>query len=211
MRELYYRSHKYLALFGVPVVCYVVAISHRFVELWLGPNFRMIALPLSVLLVVNFFNLTTGPGFLIFAWRGNLGPGVQSSTLGIVLNVVLSLGLIYKFGFAGAVLGTTASLTLASGYFMAMFHRRTRYSISRVMREGYLKPMFCSVLILAALFAIHPAKNLVWCGLVGMVTAFAGLYSTAILLSRFFDEYDWNKVESLLPAARYVRRVSRIA
>src|SRR5258708_22621017 len=60
-KELYYRSHKYLALGGVPVVCFVAAVSHRFVELWLGPNLTMIALPLSVLLAVNFFNLATGP------------------------------------------------------------------------------------------------------------------------------------------------------
>jgi O-antigen/teichoic acid export membrane protein len=211
LKELYYRTHKYLALFGVPVVCYIVAVSHRFVELWLGPNLTMISLPLSVLLLVNFFNLATGPGFLIFAGSGYMWPGVQSAILGIVLNVCLSLGLIYKFGFGGAVLGTSASLILASGYFIALFHRRTGYSVSRVMRQGYLKPTFCSVVILAALFAIHPAQNLTWFGLVGAGAVFAGFYSTAILLSRFFDEYDWSKMESLIPAARYLRRVSRIA
>lgn len=211
MRELYYRAHKYLALFGVPVVCYIVAISQRFVELWLGPNLRMIALPLSVLLVVNFFNLATGPGFLIFAGSGYMRPGVQSAIMGIVLNVFLSLGLIYKFGFAGAVLGTSSALIIASGYFMLMFHRRTQYSVSRVLREGYLKPAFFSVLILLVLFVVHPAKNLSWFGLVGAGVIFGGAYSAAILLSRFLDEYDWSKVESLLPAARYLRRVSRIA
>lgn len=210
-RELYYRAQKYLALFGVPVVCYIVAISSRFVELWIGHSMGMIALPLSVLLIVNFFNLVSGPGFLIFAGSGYMNPGVQSATLGIVLNVVLSLGLIYKFGFAGAVLGTSASLILASGYFLWMFHRRTQYSVSRVMREGYLKPISCSVLILAALLAMHPAKDLSWFGLIGMGAAFGGFYSTGILLSRFFDEYDWSKAESLIPAARYLRRVSRIA
>lgn len=210
-RELYYRAQKYLALFGVPVVCYIVATSNRFVELWIGRSMGMIALPLSVLLIVNFFNLVSGPGFLIFAGSGYMKPGVQSATLGIVLNVVLSLGLIYKFGFAGAVLGTSASLILASGYFMWMFHSRTQYSVSRVMREAYLKPISCSVLILAALLAMHPAKNLSWFGLVGMGVVFAGLYSAAILLSRFFDEYDWSKAESLVPAARYLRRVSGIA
>jgi O-antigen/teichoic acid export membrane protein len=211
MKELYYRTHKYLALFGVPIVCYIVAVSHRFVELWLGPSLTMIALPLSVLLVVNFFNLATGPGFLIFAGSGYMRPGVQSAILGIVLNVFLSLGLIYKFGFGGAVLGTSTSLILASGYFIALFHRRTGYSVSRVLQESYLKPMFCSVLILAALLAMHPARKDFWFGLVGMGVVFGGLYSTAILLSRFLDEYDWSKVESLIPAARYLRRVSRIA
>ena len=211
MKELYYRTHKYLALFGVPVVCYAAAVSNRFVELWLGTNLKMIALPLSILLIVNFFNLVTGPGFLIFAGSGYMKPGVQSAVLGIVLNVILSLGLIYEFGFAGAVLGTSLSLILASGYFMAMFHRRTRYSVSRVLQEGYLKPIICSGLALLALLAIRSTKDLSWFGVIWMGVAFAAFYSIFILLSRFFDEYDWGKMEILIPAIRYLRRMNRIA
>jgi O-antigen/teichoic acid export membrane protein len=211
MRELYYRTHKYLALCGVPVVCYVVAVSHRFVELWIGPSMNMIALPLSVLLVVNFLNLATGPGFLILAGKGDMKPGIQSAMMGVVLNVVLSLGLIYKFGFAGAVLGTSASLILASGFFMSMFHRRTGYPVSRVLQEGYFKPILCSVLVLAVLLAICPTRNLSWFGLGGLGIVFGVFYAIMILLSRFFDDYDWSKIESFLPVAGLLRRIGRIA
>ncbi len=210
-KELYYRAHKYLAFFGVPVVCYVIAISPRFVELWLGPGLKMIALPLSILLVVNFFNLATGPGFMIFAGSGNLRPGIQSAALGIVLNLVLSFALIYKFGFAGAVGGTSASLILASGYFVAVFHNTTGYSISRVLRESYLKPTLCSLLVLAFALVFHLTQNLSWFGLAEAGFVFGVFYSGVILQSRFFDEYDWRKAELFLPWARYVRRVSRLA
>ena len=64
MRELFYRTHKYLALVGVPAVCYVAAISHRFVELWVGPSLAVVAFPLSILVLVNFVNLATGLDFL---------------------------------------------------------------------------------------------------------------------------------------------------
>jgi O-antigen/teichoic acid export membrane protein len=211
MKELYYRTHKYLALIGVPVVCYVVAVSHRFVELWIGPSLKMIALPLSVLLVVNFFNLASGPGFLIFAGSGYMKPGVQSAILGIVLNIVLSLGLIYKFGFAGAVLGTSASLILASGFFISVFHRRTGYSLARVLREGYMKPILASVLILAVILVIRPTSNLSWFGLVGIGVVFGAFYSVVILLSGFFDRYDWNKIETFMPIARRAGRMSWFA
>lgn len=204
MRELYYRAHKYLALFGVPVVCYVVAISNRFVELWLGPNLRMIALPLSILLIASFVNLTSGPGYLILAGSGYLKLGIQSAALGMIVNVVLSLGLIYKFGFAGAVLGTSTSLIIAVAFFFPLFHRRTGYLFSRVV-QSYGKPVFCSVVPLAALFVVRPALS--WFGLVAVGAAFGVLYSMAILLSGFLDEYDWSRIESLLPVARYARRI----
>lgn len=211
MKELYYRSHKYLALVGVPVVCYVAAVSDRFVTLWLGPNLRMIALPMSILLAVNFFNLATGPGFMIFAGSGNLRPGVQSAILAIVLNLVLSLGLIYKFGFAGAVMGTAGALILASAYFMSVFHRQSGYPAFRVLQESYFKPTLCSIAILALILAIHPTKNLSWFGLLGMGVIFGVLYSAVILQTGFFDEYDWNKIQRFLPVLRHTRRLCRIA
>jgi O-antigen/teichoic acid export membrane protein len=211
MRELYYRSHKYLALCGVPAVCYVVAVSGRFTELWLGSSMRMLAIPLSVLLIANFVNLATGPGFLIFAGSGYMRPGIQSALLGLALNVVLSLGLIYKFGFAGAVLGTSVSLILASGYFMLIFHRRTGYSVSRVLEEGYFKPILCSVPLLAMLLAIPATKVLSWFGLAATGVAFGACYAVSILLSQFFDEYDWSRIERLLPVARHARRLVRLA
>jgi O-antigen/teichoic acid export membrane protein len=171
----------------------------------------MIALPLSTLLAVNFFNLTTGPGFLIFAGRGNMRPGVQSAVLAIVLNVVLSLGLIYKFGFAGAVMGTASSLILASGYFMGVFHRRTRYPVSRLLKESYRNPILSSAVLVAIILIVDPTKHLSWFGLVAMGFVFGVLYCGVILLSGFFDEYDWNKIVGFIPMARYARGVIRIA
>ena len=92
MKELYYRTHKYLALCGVPAVCYGAAASNRFVELWIGPSMRLIALPLAVLLIVNYLNLATGPGFLILAGKGDMSPGIQSAVLGVVINFFLAWG-----------------------------------------------------------------------------------------------------------------------
>ncbi|MFZ0319989.1 MAG: oligosaccharide flippase family protein [Candidatus Sulfotelmatobacter sp.] len=211
LKELYYRTHKYLAVFGVPIVCFVAAVSNRFVTLWIGPTMRMIALPLSILLVINFLNLTTGPGFLILAGKGDMQPGIQSALLGVVINVILSFGLIYKFGFAGAVLGTSISLTAASVYFILLFHRRTRYPVVRVLRESYLKPIVCSLLVETVLLAIRPTANLTWSGIAQIGFVFGTAYALLILLSRFFDEYDWDKVETILPALRRARRIGRIA
>jgi O-antigen/teichoic acid export membrane protein len=129
----------------------------------------------------------------------------------VILNVFLSLGLIYKYGFAGAVLGTSVSLIVASIYFVSVFHRLTKYSVSRVLRESYLKPISCSILVLAVVLAIRPTRTISWAGLVGIGIVFAIGYSIAILLSQFFDDYDWSKIESFMPVARHARRIARIA
>src|SRR5262249_39677618 len=149
-------------------ICYLAAISNRFIELWIGNGMKMVAFPLSVLVVVSFVNLATGPGFLIFAGRGYLKPGVESAVLGITLNIVLSLGLIYRFGFAGAVIGTSISLLAASTYFVFIFHRRTKYSFTRLLKESYIKPILISVSGIWGIMTVRPVNNLSWFGLAAM-------------------------------------------
>ncbi len=209
-QELYYRSHKYLALFGIPVVVCASVFSRRFVELWLGSGMTMIATPLSLLITVFFFNLASGPGFLILAGRGYLKPAIQSCVLGIVINCVLSFGLIYKFGFAGAAIGTSVSIFAAAVFLIWAFHRESGYPFGRLLRESYLKPALSSLLVIAPLGAAYPPKTLSWVGLAAAGFAFSALYALVILLSQFFDEYDWTKIESYLPAIRHARRISWI-
>jgi O-antigen/teichoic acid export membrane protein len=209
--ELYYRAHKYLAFVGVPTVCYVGLVSSRFIQLWIGPSFTMIASPLAILVFVNIFNLTSGPGFLILAGNGNLEAGMRSALAGVVLNVGLSLVLIYTYGFPGAVLGTSISLIFATGYFIYLFHRETENPIGRLLREGYVRPLLCSVGVLVLLRVIQPPRGLSWLGLAVEGVAFGFLYVIVISFSRFFDRYDWSKIESLVPAMRYARRIIPVA
>ena len=209
--ELYYRAQKYLAFIGIPVVCYVGLISSRFVQLWIGQNFRMIALPLTILASVNFFNLISGPGFLISAGNGNLGSGMRSALAGIVLNAVLSLLLIYRYGFSGAVMGTSISLTLATGYFIYLFHRETGYPFGRLLRQSFIRPAICSIGVLLFVRLIKSPDELSWLGLAGLGLEFGLLYAILLAFSGFFDPYDWSKIEAVVPAMRHARRIIPVA
>ena len=125
--------------------------------------------------------------------------------------LVLSLGLIYRFGFAGAVVGTSISLLASSFYFIYVFHRHTGYSFGKLFKESYAKPIVISVILLSGIMALWPTRSLSWFGLATLAASFGGLYSVLILLSRFFDEYDCRKLEQFLPLARHVRKLCRVA
>ena len=209
--ELYYRTHKYLAFLGLPIVCYVAFVSGRFVELWIGPKFAPVVLPLNVLLIVNFVNLLTGPGFLIFAGKGNLGPGVQSATLGLVLNILLSFVLVLRFGFAGAVAGTAIALTIASAYFLYRFHKETGNPAGRLVRECYARPFTWSLVLASGLYLARPAFEPTWKALVLQGILYGGLYFLGILFSQFFDNYDWARIERAIPIVRHLRRMLPVA
>ncbi|HZO98777.1 MAG TPA: oligosaccharide flippase family protein [Terriglobia bacterium] len=211
LRELYFRSHKYMALFGVPLVVFVAMSSKSLVNLWLGPRLNVVAFPLAVLLVIDFFNLTTGPGYLIFMGSGVLRPGIRSAVIGVCLNLVLSLALIRYFGLSGAVWGTTVAVFIASVYFIYLFHHDTGYPLWDTVERAYLKPFLCSLASAWIIreFGGHLAQGWVdislWAGLFGVV------YFVGVTLTKFFDQFDLAKAESILPAIRFARRIIPVA
>jgi O-antigen/teichoic acid export membrane protein len=207
LHGLYYRAHKYLALIGVPFVLYIVFISKRFVELWVGPALAVIAVPLSMLLMVNFVNLVTGPGLLILVAKGKLKPGLYSAFVGIALNLSLSLFLIRAYGFQGAVIGTSLSLGIASGFFLYLFQRETDRSFSKVIRSTYLKPVTCSLTVLLLLWLFTRSGPSSWLGLIIHGIGFGAAYLVLLLLLRFFDRFDLAIVERFLPVSRLARRI----
>ncbi|PYV04422.1 MAG: hypothetical protein DMG26_07460 [Acidobacteria bacterium] len=211
IRELYYRSHKYLACLGVPLVLFVAAASKRVVDLWVGPRLSMVAIPLAVLVLANFFNLTSGPGYLILIGQGVLGPGVSSALLGIGVNLTLSFLLTYMYGLTGAVVGTSVALVVATAYFLYQFHRLTKNPFGKLLREAYLKPVVSSLVALTILLAFSPFDGMGWGGLSLQAMIFSAMYFLGLISSRFFDQFDLAKAESLVPIARIARRIIRVA
>lgn len=204
--HLYCRAHKYLACIGVPLVVYVVLISRDFVQLWVGPNLSMIAAPLSVLLIVNFINLTTGPGFLTLVGGGRLRAGLYSALLGIVLNLTLSLFLIRAYGFQGAVVGTSLSMVVASVFFLYLFHRATDGSYSNVIWFAYAKPFVCALVSAGLVWTVTRVAQPSWSRLVVEGVGYGAGYLLFLLLARFFDSFDLKILERLVPIPRIARR-----
>jgi O-antigen/teichoic acid export membrane protein len=207
MLSLYFRAHKYLAFIGIPLVVYTVLISRHLVELWLGPSLRIIAIPLSVLLMTNFVNLITGPGFLILMGRGKLRPGLYSAVLGVVLNLTLSYGFIRAYGFQGAVAGTSISLCCAAVFFLFRFQREMNSSFLELAKIAYLKPAISSLLVAGAEQFFLRVIGASWVGLFAGGVVFGTVYSFLLLLFRFFDSADLAIAESVVQVPTVIRRI----
>jgi len=209
LRQLFFRSHKYLALFGVPLTVFVAVFSQPLVALWLGPQLGIVALPLAILTVVNFVNLSTGPGYFIFVGRANLRPGIISATVSVLVNLILGLILVGFFGLGGAVLASSLAIVIGSLWFVYQFHRQTGYPLAQTIRKAYLKPLLCS--LIPAILLAAGGLSLGWGALVLRGVVFGAAYLVGLAVSRFFDHFDLAKAESILPAVRFARRIIPVA
>src|SRR5439155_25474556 len=107
----------------------------------------------------------------------------------------------------GAVIGTSAALVVGTTYFLYLFHRLTKSPFSTLVRDAYVKPVLSALVVLAMFFVVSPFNELGWGGLVLEGILFGTLYFFGLVLSRFFDQFDLTKAESLVPLARIARRI----
>ncbi len=195
LSKLYQRAHKYLAMIGVPFVVWTIAIATDFVLLWLGPTFGRVVLPIRVLVAIQFLSVTTGPGVWILFGKGYARPATLTSAIGLVVNVVASSLLIWRFGFAGAFLGITIATTVSSVWYFILFHRYTKYAFWSLFRTAYFKPILCSTLLAVSMSLLWPPA-VRWFNLALRTVVFVVLYSVALLLTRFFDGFDLDQIPS---------------
>jgi len=205
--ELYYRAHKYLAFIGIAIFTVVGLLAHRFIELWLGPGFSATARALIVLTGVQIANLAGGPALLILVGRGTLGPAVRFALVGMFGTLIVSSILISRWGFTGALYGTTVSVLSAAAYLMFMFHRETRFPMLRLMLI-YGKPLLLGLCLAAVASRMVLIRQLHWPGMISTSGAIMLAHGGGLLLLRYFDAFDLRVLERFLPVPEVLRRSS---
>lgn len=207
MGQLHFRVHKYLALIAVPLAIFAVLKAKELVSLWVGPGLTVIAFPFAVLVVGNFFSEMCGPAYWVLAGRGILRPGVYSALLASVLNIVLSLIFIMRWGFSGAVFGTAIPMVIGSAYFLIASRRYFEEPFHQVLQRAYLKPLLSSLCAATATVPTGLLRLPAWQGLLAATTVYGGVYLSGLLLTRFFDSFDLAKAEGHLPFIGLARRI----
>ncbi len=202
--ELYYRSHKYLAVVGVAIVTVTGVLAHRFVELWIGPGFTATARGLIVLTGVHIANLAATPALFILIGRGKLGPAVRFALVGMFGTLILSGLLISMWGFTGALYGTSVSVLGAAGYLVAMFHQETGFSIPRLVKI-YIRPILWGIVLAALVAFLVPIQQLVWTGMIITALVLSVVYFAGLLVLRYFDGFDLSILERFFPVLEMFR------
>jgi O-antigen/teichoic acid export membrane protein len=122
-------------------------------------------------------------------------PATLTSGAGLVINLVASGLLIWRFGFAGAFIGIAISNTFSSVWYFILFHRYTKYAFWSVVQTAYFKPILCSTL-LATLMSLWWPSEVKWSSLVLRTAVFGLLYLATLILTRFFDHFDLEQIPS---------------
>ena len=122
------------------------------------------------------------------------------------MNLVLSTILIIYRGFAGAVYGTVFSLIISAVYFIVVFHRETGYPASCLLAP-LLKPLTWAVIVAFSIKYLFAVNRLGWIGLIVTSAVFVTIYAVGLMLLRYFDAFDLQALEKVMPIPKLIRRM----
>ncbi|MCL0097493.1 oligosaccharide flippase family protein [Dehalococcoidia bacterium] len=212
LNELYLRGSKYLILVSTPLFLFLISNASLIMLAWMGEGYEMAALAIQILGVGYFANLVSGAASSIAVGVAKTEFEMKYGILMAILNLFLSIILIIKIGFIGALIGTTISLTIASLFFMKMFCNHLGSPLNDFIKLFYKPVIACIIPALTILLSNYgfwlastSSGRLINLGILGLNSViFGGMYIVFILLTKYLDEYDRKLIKSKFPLLRYL-------
>jgi len=179
VRELYLRATKMVVLAGLPVTVILLAVPGQILRYWVSSDFAARgALTLQLLAAGYFLNILANVPFVVAQGIGRPWISAKYSLINGVVNLILFLVLIPRYGIVGAGLGFFISEVLVMPPFIWEVNRLLRVSWQQVISQAYLRPFACGGVALAALWFCRRRVDSLWtlvfaCGIA------VGLYGLA--------------------------------
>lgn len=128
----------------------IYVLSHSFVSLWLGPDKLMNNLAFIFMIIVLFNDIARRP-LIICRDANGLFKETQKITIAeSLLNLILSIVLISKYGLAGVLFATAFSTLVTSFWFYPQYIYRQVFKTSD--KQYYLKYFICLIITLIGCF-----------------------------------------------------------
>jgi O-antigen/teichoic acid export membrane protein len=176
--ELYSRGTKYLLIAGLPLFLFVTLEAREVIFIWIGKDYELSTNVVRILSMGYFLNFICSMA--------------SSVTWGIG-----KVNIEFKFGFLGAAIGTSLSLTIGSIYFFRLFKVSFKKT-SGEMLLPFLKPVIAGFASAAILFFVEKVAIMDFMGnrveallllcLKGILFVF--VYAVLLLSLKYLDDYD---------------------
>jgi O-antigen/teichoic acid export membrane protein len=156
IRRTYYLASKYVCMLTVALVAYVILEARSLVMFWIGQGFESSVILIQILAIGYGANVAGGAASQTGAGIGRPEFDMKSTVLLAVLNPILSLLLVQRFGAAGAAAGTTVAMVSATIFLLVIFHRQyLENSVWTIFRDVQLRPIVAGILANLAVLGFH--------------------------------------------------------
>jgi O-antigen/teichoic acid export membrane protein len=207
--QTYVLASKYVGLVTVAIVAFLVLEARAVITFWLGSGFEKSVILVQILAIGYGANVLGGPASQTGAGVGRPEFDMHSTVLLSLLNPVLSILLVQRFGAPGAALGTSIAFVIATTYLLVTFHRKyVENSVRTILQDVYLRAIAAGVFANLAVLAFHrltpqlvtweTVRYLAPVKVAADFGVFAPLYIVLLVTFRQVTALDWNNFMGLL-------------
>lgn len=216
LEKLYLQGTKYMFLMAAPLTAFLVTMGPVIMHLWLGSGGHPYAiLALQMLAIGYCFNITAGAAHSIGRGIGVLKYELQSTMMIAIMNLILSLALIVRMGFIGALIGTSLAMIVGNGIYLIRFNlfirTTTNNSLTQMLAKPFISACFSGALIYIAhrlLEGVVHYAAMDRLELVGYLLVFGffflGVFILCLYVMKVFSRADIGLFYDLLTAIRTV-------
>jgi len=155
LETMYISGSRYITMMAAPAACFLGAAAPLIFILWMGVgDYSDAVLALRFLAFGYFFSIITGVITSMGRGIGVLSYEMYSSSLISVSNLGLSLVLIIKMGYIGALIGTSATMVGGNLVLLYKFNQYMGIRFGRFLKDTFVKPVLMAI----------AAGGLVWMG-----------------------------------------------
>ncbi len=205
LKLLYLRSARYVNIADFGLCAGVGGLAYPLITAWLGLGYGRIAATLIVILVGYIVWLPSQAASDILNGAGRPEIRMRADLAFLLIHIPLSTFLIWRFGYFGTLVGTSAALSVTRIYVYVVGSRLLGVTLAELCHFSVVQPALGSLLALTVVVVPQVAgvSYSFWALLAG-ITAFVTVYAVYIL--KFgLDEYDCNLLRAhVLPTLRRI-------
>jgi O-antigen/teichoic acid export membrane protein len=151
MKALYVTVTRWMFTLTLPLCLSFVLFPGEILTLAFGQNYQVGAIALRILAVGQFINILVGPNGATLIVLGKTKLLMFDNVTTAVINVVLNILLIPRWGIAGAAMATSISLVIANGLrsFQVFY-----YTGIHIFKRGYVVPLVIAAPIISVCYIL---------------------------------------------------------
>lgn len=181
LKKLFLRATKYSMLIYFPIAIPLFIYAYPLLNNWFDKDFAHYgAIVLYILFLHQWFEINHAVGVHMLEGLGKVRELLIHSWACAILNLILSLILIQRFGLSGVALGTTIPFIVFEFYLLNKLLKHLKVSWPEYLRAIILPVYLPLPIILMAYFLFIPVSKF------GIITTLLGMFLTGLCLSIFY-------------------------
>jgi O-antigen/teichoic acid export membrane protein len=200
LHRLYERANRYVLLAAAALLAASLGAADRLYLAWLGPGHEASAFTLQMLMIGIVASLSTGIGTSLTRGIGRPELEARFAAVVLTLHAALSLWLVPRIGYRGALVAWIASNVIGAISFLWSMARAMHWSVPGVLLRPHAVPALAAALASAAVWGmgrVLPGAGgaLGWLIVVLLGGAAAAVVWFTALATRYVD---WREARALL-------------